>query len=426
MVQSLCLMASHGYPPGLVLQQELSLAGSNMKGCSTLLPSTATKPDLIRYQVPCLKPSPHGESRKFPSECFDYNKFVNVDFSAQNAVLTDEQANCSNAVLFGFGIVEKCTKHDKILKFLMSETAEAGRDGANLSLLSNLMKLQSSGIGESQQSLSSLIYPHSNFNIRKPLLYLVQDSALSSKITVHPDGQITFMGSGIELKDLLTVVAESYLSQRSHRGEKRSMLVPHFSRFHMDRVDIGEAKSRSHFSTLKDQSMLTAPLRSPEKVKLKPPPRKNKKVGRERDLFKKNSSHACETLLSLMVNKKQCPKTAIISLKKSGPKLPELLTQFSACIAGTGLAVLLSVMCNIACGRVPFCASNLFNTGFGFGLVWLSWAVNKLRATVVSISKNAGKLGLKEEKMMQKLDKSLRDIYYSAAALLAVVVLRFA
>ncbi|XP_027349977.1 uncharacterized protein LOC113861385 isoform X6 [Abrus precatorius] len=380
MVQSLCLMASHGYPPGLVLQQELSLAGSNMKGCSTLLPSTATKPDLIRYQVPCLKPSPHGESRKFPSECFDYNKFVNVDFSAQNAVLTDEQANCSNAVLFGFGIVEKCTKHDKILKFLMSETAEAGRDGANLSLLSNLMKLQSSGIGESQQSLSSLIYPHSNFNIRKPLLYLVQDSALSSKITVHPDGQITFMGSGIELKDLLTVVAESYLSQRSHRGEKRSMLVPHFSR-----VDIGEAKSRSHFSTLKDQSMLTAPLRSPEKVKLKPPPRKNKKVGRERDLFKKNSSHACETLLSLMVNKKQCPKTAIISLKKSGPKLPELLTQFSACIA-----------------------------------------VNKLRATVVSISKNAGKLGLKEEKMMQKLDKSLRDIYYSAAALLAVVVLRFA
>ncbi|XP_027349976.1 uncharacterized protein LOC113861385 isoform X5 [Abrus precatorius] len=395
MVQSLCLMASHGYPPGLVLQQELSLAGSNMKGCSTLLPSTATKPDLIRYQVPCLKPSPHGESRKFPSECFDYNKFVNVDFSAQNAVLTDEQ--------------------------------EAGRDGANLSLLSNLMKLQSSGIGESQQSLSSLIYPHSNFNIRKPLLYLVQDSALSSKITVHPDGQITFMGSGIELKDLLTVVAESYLSQRSHRGEKRSMLVPHFSRFHMDRVDIGEAKSRSHFSTLKDQSMLTAPLRSsPEKVKLKPPPRKNKKVGRERDLFKKNSSHACETLLSLMVNKKQCPKTAIISLKKSGPKLPELLTQFSACIAGTGLAVLLSVMCNIACGRVPFCASNLFNTGFGFGLVWLSWAVNKLRATVVSISKNAGKLGLKEEKMMQKLDKSLRDIYYSAAALLAVVVLRFA
>ena len=30
------------------------------------------------------------------------------------------------------------------------------------------------------------------------------------------------------------------------------------------------------------------------------------------------------------------------------------------------------------------------------------------------------------EEMMQKLDKSIRDIYYTAAALLAVVVLRLA
>lgn len=166
-------------------------------------------------------------------------------------------------------------------------------------------------------------------------------------------------------------------------------------------------------------------LCSPEKVKLKPSPKKTKKVGRERDLYK-NSSHACETLLSLMVDKKRCRKTAILSLKKSSPELPELLTQFSAGIAGTGLAVLLSVMCNLACGRATFCTSSLFNTGFGLGLVWLSGVVNKLRATIVNISKNAGKLGLKEEEMMQKLDKSIRDIYYTAAALLAVVVLRLA
>jgi len=127
-----------------------------------------------------------------------------------------------------------------------------------------------------------------------------------------------------------------------------------------------------------------------------------------------------------MVDKKQRRKTAILSLKKSGPELPELLTQFSAGIAGTGLAVLLSVMCNLACGRATFCAYSLFNTGFGFGLVWLSGAVNKLRATIVNISKNAGKLGLKEEEMLQKLDRSIRDIYYTAAALLAVVVLRLA
>ena len=126
-----------------------------------------------------------------------------------------------------------------------------------------------------------------------------------------------------------------------------------------------------------------------------------------------------------MVDKKQRRRTAMLSLKKSSPELPELLTQISAGIAGTGLAVLLSVVCNIACGRVPLCASKLFNTGFGFGLVWLSWSINKLRQTVVSISKNAGKFGLKDE-MILRLDKSITDIYFRAAAVLAVAVLRFA
>ena len=164
---------------------------------------------------------------------------------------------------------------------------------------------------------------------------------------------------------------------------------------------------------------------SPEKVEVKPSKKKNKKVARERDLYKKNYLHACESLLSLMVDKRQHRKTAILSLKKSGPELPELLTQFSAGIAGTGLAVLLSVICKLACGRVPFCASKLFNTGFGFGLVWLSWSVNKLRDTI-SISKNAGKLGSKDEEMFQKVDKSVKEVYFRAAALLAMAVLRLA
>ena len=127
-----------------------------------------------------------------------------------------------------------------------------------------------------------------------------------------------------------------------------------------------------------------------------------------------------------MVDKKKHGKTAILSLKKSGPELPELLTQFSAGIAGTGLAVLFSVVCKLACARVPFCTSKLINTGLGFGLVWLSWAVNNLRDTVVYVSKKSGKLGLKEEEMMNKLDTSLKEIYFRAATLMAVAVLRFA
>lgn len=148
-------------------------------------------------------------------------------------------ANCSNAVLFGFGIVEQCTKRDKIINLLMSETAEAGIDGANLSLLSKLMKLQLPGTSESQQPLSSLIYPTNKFIIQKPLLHFVQASALSSKITVHPDGQITFMGTAIELKDLVSVVAESYLSKNTQKGEKQFMLVPHFNWYkYFDHIDL--------------------------------------------------------------------------------------------------------------------------------------------------------------------------------------------
>lgn len=167
-------------------------------------------------------------------------------------------------------------------------------------------------------------------------------------------------------------------------------------------------------------------LDSPKKVKANPSRKKKKKVARERDLFKKNYIHACESLLFLMADKRHRRETAVLSLKKSGPELPELLTQFSAGIAGTGLAVVLSVICKLACGRAPFCASKVFNTGLGFGLIWLSWGVNKLRDTIVNISKNAGKMGLKDEEMIQKVDKSLKEVYFRAAALLVVAVLRLA
>ncbi|CAL1362073.1 unnamed protein product [Linum trigynum] len=126
-----------------------------------------------------------------------------------------------------------------------------------------------------------------------------------------------------------------------------------------------------------------------------------------------------------MMNKKHDGKAAILWLKKSGPELPELLTQFSASIAGTGLAVLFSVACKVACGRVPLTSSKLLSTGLAFGLVWLSWAVNKLRDTIIHVSRNAGK-GLKDEEVMRSVDRSLKDVYFRAATLLAVAVLRVA
>ncbi|XP_039020316.1 uncharacterized protein LOC120152092 [Hibiscus syriacus] len=141
---------------------------------------------------------------------------------------------------------------------------------------------------------------------------------------------------------------------------------------------------------------------SPEKIKLKPSPKKgSKKLGRDRDLYKKNFFHACECLISLMVDKRRQGRTAVLSLRKSEPELPQLLTQFSASIAGAGLAVLFSAIFKVACGRVPFGTSKLFSTGLAFGLVWLSRAVNRLRDMVVHISKNTSKSDPEEEEMIK-------------------------
>lgn len=167
-------------------------------------------------------------------------------------------------------------------------------------------------------------------------------------------------------------------------------------------------------------------LDSPDTIKVQPSPkrRNSKKIGHKRDLYKTNYFHACESFLSFMFNKQRHGRRAIHSLKNSGRELPELLTQFSAGIAGTGLAVLFSVVFKVACGRAPFCSTKLLNTGFGLGLVWLSCAVNKLRDTIVYISKKSGKVGLKEDEMMRRVDKSINDIFCRAAALMTVAILR--
>ncbi|KAL1369149.1 hypothetical protein HN51_023270 [Arachis hypogaea] len=368
-------MASFGCSSaGLVLQRKLAMFSNIFKGSQQLLPSVAWKPEIVRYQYPCLSLILGEKSRKSQNEWLNLNQFANVDFTAQRPMLVDSQETFPNTIIFSFDI------------------------------------------DECQQLFTPLSY-HIGVTL-KPLLDVFQDPALSSKIQVHPDGQVTFLGSAIQMKEFLSPVAELYLSQTSNKGEKQSILVPHFSRLIMNMY---EAETRSHSSTMEIHSTITVPLRSPERVKAKPLKKKNKKVATERDLYKKNYLYACESLLSLMVDKRQHRKTAIISLKKSCPELPHLMTQFSV-----GIAVLLSVIYKLACGRVPFCTSKLLNTGFGFGLVWLSWAVSKQRDTIINISKNAGKLGLKDEGAIRKVDKSVKEVYFRAVALLALAILRLA
>eukprot|EP00258_Populus_trichocarpa_P024265 XP_024440284.1 uncharacterized protein LOC7466273 isoform X1 [Populus trichocarpa] len=431
MMVKLCLMASHGYPsaPAIVFHQDQKRV---FKDCQPYLPSQGTRQEITRLNSLVLKLHQHEEPWRPMNRFCESNRFTEIDSTVRTPTLIDVQ-ECSSilssilvllsdarpdSVLFSFGIVEKCTRQEKILQFLMSESNKLERDGFDLSLLSELMGLQTVMFDAQQLSHSPLIYPSGQLDAPKSLVDFVADMVCSSKLTVLPDGRVLLTGSGTEMKDVLSTVAEFYLSKNSTMWKKQSMLIPKLTRFDTSKVDANITGS-----SFKARDASSATLKSPVKIKPSRKKKNNRKGGRERDLYKRNYFHACESLLSLMMDKRR-GKTAVLLLKKSGPELPELLNQFSVGIAGAGLALLFSIICRVACGRVSFCASKLFSTSVGLGLVWLSWAVSKLKDTVVYISKHASKLGLKDEEIMGIVNESFRDIYFRAVTVMAVAVLR--
>ncbi|XXG79377.1 hypothetical protein AAC387_Pa09g0462 [Persea americana] len=433
------VMASATYPAGIFHEQGL---------CRTLkefppLPFVScqsTKQDILRSS--CLKlGSTHIEDQwKSAHLLAESNQSVIIDSTVRRPVLVDVQDVRSDSVVFSFGIAEQCARHEKILQYLMSGS-KAEVEGFNFSVLSNLMGLHTVAIDMRQLSTHptedefclyeidgndhhSFLYEKSGFYGPKPLLDFVGDLGRSSMVSVHLDGRVLFTGTGKEVKDLISIVSEFYPLKSPMNCSKQALLVPHFMRNTMD----GDAAQVSVMSSsLKLQTVTVAPVKSPEKIKLKPLTKKKhrRKAVRERDLYKKNYFHACESLLSVLVHKRH-GKATILSLKKSGPELPQLLTQFSAGIAGTGLAVIFSVICKTIGGRAPFCTTKLLNTGFGLGLVWLSCAVNRLRETIIHISKNSSRVGSNENEIIRKVDRSVDEIFLRAAVIMAVAVLRFA
>ncbi|TYG39315.1 hypothetical protein ES288_D12G006600v1 [Gossypium darwinii] len=423
----LCLMVSHGYPRGLgpVLHQEPGFSRM-VKEFGSVFPGQLVKQDMVQigsFDLRCNQFHFQEQPKPVTALC-ETKLIIDADPTAQNPVVIDKPDAYLDTARFSFRIAEKCTRHEKILKFLMSGSNELENGELDLSLLSDLMGLQPLMFGVHQQPYaSSLMYPSSKIDYQVPLPDFLGEMIHYSKITVNPDGQVVLTATGTEMKDILSIVAEFYLSSNSTKSRNQFSLVPYF-----DRKRITKARTGTNLSSPQSEVASIAPMKSPEKIKQKPSPKKNasRKLASERDLYKKNYFHACECLLSLIVDKRRHGRTAILSLKKSGPELPQLLSQFSAGIAGTGLAVLLSVIWKVACWRVPFCTPKLFSASIGFGLVWISWAVNQLRDTVVQISKNTSKSGLKEEEMVERVEKSVNQIYFRAATLMAIAVLRFA
>ncbi|KAI3676513.1 hypothetical protein L1987_86123 [Smallanthus sonchifolius] len=406
----LYLMASHGYPPTLFLHPE---QGFNRlpKDSQHLLPIHGLRDDVIRSSPLNMGPQQSVGPWKPINELFGNKQFVMIDQTITMPALFDIQDCCPNPTHFNF-------------KFPMSGLIEVEKDGLDLLSLSDLPGLQTMKtdckpfLPDIVHMDSQLIYQNPELDSRNPLVDFVGDLVRHSEITIHEDGHVSFTGTKTEM-DILSIVAEFYLSKNSTNWRKS--LVPHFNRLDYDETSY-------YGSALELETVILAPPKSPEKVK--PKPSTKKKGSRHKTTTIKHRSNyfqACESLLSIIVDKNRNGKSAIPVLKKSGPELPSLLTQFSASIAGTGIAVLFSVVCKVASGKVPFCSSKLLNTGLGLGLVWLSWAVNRLRDTIVMISRNSNKKkGLKDEEMMKKLNRSLKEIYFRAAALMAVMVLRLA
>nr|XP_027097275.1 uncharacterized protein LOC113716917 [Coffea arabica] len=427
----LCLVASHGSHPGLFVHPtEQGGLGRVFKGYQPFLTNTGSYQGSLQPWY--YKPRLHWtEDQSKPSTgMLDSNEFFRADSTPRRPLLIDVQDLPANSLFFSSGIVNQCIIRERVLRYLMSGLNEEERGGVDLTLFYDLVGPQAPTLhmpqepvlpfygrtfldSEAQPSLVSL---SSETLSEKPLF--AGDVGHVSEITYdpyHPDDRLSIASSGTEMEDILTALSKLYLSKNSIKLKKQQMVVPYFDRRTRKAPRNDITGSPPKFGTVK----------SSEKVKYRATSNKksNMKAAKERDLYRKNLFHACESLLSLTVDKKLHGRTAILSLKKSGPELPKALTQFSASIAGTGLAVLFSVVCKVACARVPFCASKLLNTGLGIGLVWLSWAVNRLGDTVISI-KNSNKLDVREEEIMNKLDKSLKDIYFRAAAIMTVAVLR--
>ncbi|KAJ8504030.1 hypothetical protein OPV22_004916 [Ensete ventricosum] len=425
------LVASAALPPAILHPEHRGLCKAP-KEFQNLLPLHGGKKDALRSGSVQFN-AQHIEDLRRPMHLLlENNQSTRISTTIESQVLINMQDSHPDSVLFSSGIAEKSMRNEKILEFLWSGSKFAEAEGLDFSLLSEVM-------GFHDMTIDMLPSPHANVDGKSsvyeaemddsqhPLhkqrqiyapehkLDFVGNSSDTKYFTAHPNGTLLFACSATQMEHLMPAVPEFDLPKRTIIGSKQSLLVPYFTRR-------GHGCSQSHRQVA---SPTVAPLQSPDmKLKMLPKKKKNKRIGRERrDLYQRNSFHACESLLSVILDKEG--STRVLSLKKSGPEISQLLTQFSAGIAGTGLAVIFSVLYKLTCGRVPLCATRLLNTGFGFGLFWLSWAIIGLRDTIIYVRKHSGKLNLKEEDITTKLRRSMNEILFRAATLVAVTVLRF-
>lgn len=149
-----------------------------------------------------------------------------------------------DSAVFGFGIVERCARHEKILKLLMSGTIEEEDSLLNLSMLYDLTGPKSPipdlpqqpfashfrQSSSSDDTMQNLIYPTGELYLKEPFLDLGVDRGSPEK-AYHPDGQLPYSYTTTEMVDILSVISDIHSLKNTNKSSRQTMLVPYFERY---------------------------------------------------------------------------------------------------------------------------------------------------------------------------------------------------
>jgi hypothetical protein len=404
-------MTSHGYLPGLVLPPQQGMR-TIPKGNQVSLSNFESSTDVRRLGSLNMKP------------------YTTVAIDNKHIRPTLIELQGPNSIHFSSGIAKQCIKRREILKLLMYVPNDSENNGMFLPKLSELVDLHELTSNMPQEHYNperglylddaefqpTIFYPNTDFYTQQHISHFMEDLAYRSQVIVHPDGRLLITGSEAETNNIISNIANIYSADNMTKSERKSMIVPYF-----DRLAYRARRSKSQVSSSTLPNVKFSPAKSIEKT-TSTKKKGTRKTVKEKEIYRKSHSYAVECLLSIMVDKKRNGKATLVALKKCGPELPQLLTHLSASVAGTGLAILFFAVFKAGSN---FPASKIVTAGFGFGMIWVSMAMQKLRDAIVKIIKSSSKSEVKDEgEMIKKLDLSVNEIYLRASMLMAVGVMR--
>nr|GFA56948.1 ATP-dependent RNA helicase [Tanacetum cinerariifolium] len=218
-----------------------------MQDSQRLIPNYELREDFIRSSPLNMEPPQTAESWKPKSGLFDNNQFVMIDQTLTKPALIDIQDCCPNSTLFSY-------------KFPVSGLMQVEKDGLNRLSLSDLEGLKTVTTTDYRPYFpdmgytdSQLVYPNSERGSREQLIDFVGDLVRRSEITIHEDGQVSLAGTRTETKDILSILAEFYLS-KSSTNTRKQMVTPYFDRLYFHETSY-------YGSALELENVIVAPLK---------------------------------------------------------------------------------------------------------------------------------------------------------------------